>query len=913
MIQNCSSEVLELSFYQYWGKAKKQQDSLGADYHLLAYHCLDVAAIAKAWWRASASLRRRFCQQSGLNEEQTQAWLLFFISLHDLGKFDIRFQLKAGDVWNQVNPDISQHGHRFSKTQIDKYYHGPAAVYWLFHDWKYRFSDRADDDYLLLDEEDNASWQAWFSWLAPVAGHHGSIAKASDKDERIFEILHQAASATLEILKNDRQSWYQILERLFLKPVGLSLENDPPELADGILLAGFCSVADWLGSCADDGAFEYDKQPPINSDLKNWFESRLPIARKLLQKAGLSDYRVCPAPDISKLLKNYPPRQVQCLVGQLPVEPGLTLIEASTGSGKTEAALAHAWQLLDSGLADSIVFALPTQATANAMLSRVEKAAKILFKGEINTVLAHGRARFQKDFINLRQAVMPETAQQKEEAWVQCAQWLAESKKRVFLGQLGVCTVDQVLVSVLPVRHKFVRGFGIGRSVLIIDEVHAYDQYMYGLLEAVLRQQKATGGSAILLSATLPERQKQQLLNTWSNAYSTQESVDLTKIPYPLVTVSTGQIPCQTFAIEKASQLPEATTVYVEVQQCSEILPDDTLLERMINAAEQGTQVALVCNLVDVAQQTLERLRQKATGRLTNEQLMLFHSRFVFSDRQKIEEKVVERFGPEGDRQKGHILVSTQVFECSIDADMDWMISQLCPVDLLFQRWGRLHRHNRSTRPEGFDQPVCTVLVPDSESYELHDVIYGDSRILWRTQQLLEQSGGRVEFPGAYREWIEPVYQEDDWGTEPEWVLESHDKFTQHQGTQRNLARLLISSGISDLEDNDSNVSALTRDGDMNQTVVPVIANLEGKRSLLDGILIDALDDSNRVEMISLNSLGVPATWNQKKSKGQLPEPDESGVIWLEMKKVKEGFEGCCDKTTYNYSPDTGLKRFKGD
>ena len=46
-------------------------------------------------------------------------------------------------------------------------------------------------------------------------------------------------------------------------------------------------------------------------------------------------------------------------------------------------------------------------------------------------------------------------------------------------------------------------------------EVHAYDTYMNGLLEAVLKAQADVGGSVILLSATLPMKQKQKLLYTY--------------------------------------------------------------------------------------------------------------------------------------------------------------------------------------------------------------------------------------------------------------------------------------------------------------------------------------------------------------------------------------------------------------
>ncbi|WP_448217709.1 CRISPR-associated helicase/endonuclease Cas3 [Endozoicomonas sp. 2B-B] len=897
-----------MSFYNYWGKAGNQSEGDNASYHLLVYHCLDVAAVAKVWWQASASLRRQFCHQSGLPDQQTRAWLLFFIALHDLGKFDIRFQLKAKDVWRQVNPETNCFKPHFLQENINDYYHGPAGVYWLYQDWQDRFAGEQDDSYIFCDDDENESWKAWLSWLGPVAGHHGTLADNSDKDDCSFGFSPGMVSAQgLESLQQARQDWLKALESLFLKPAGLTLKDDPPVLADGTLLAGFCSVSDWLGSASGEGNFEFQSQP--TGDLQEWFESRLTIARRLLHRAGIIGYQTRDNPTIQNLLeKGYQPRQVQCLVDQLPLTESLTLIEASTGSGKTEAALAHAWQLIQQNLADSIVFALPTQATANAMLGRIEKVAPIIFRGKVNAVLAHGRAGFQQDFIDLKQAFNSRPAQGEKEARVQCAQWLAESKKRVFLGQIGICTVDQVLASVLPVRHKFVRGFGIGRSVLIIDEVHAYDAYMYGLLEEVLEQQRTVGGSAILLSATLPDYQKQQLMVAWAGNTVPSHFENPVDAPYPLIT-SYGQKQ-QHFALDVRQQ-PAKTHVNIELQTVSELLPDDDLLERMITAAEQGAQVCFICNLVDVAQESLQQLREKAAGRLSEEQLILFHSRFVFADRQKKEVKVLDLFGPDGKRQQGHILVSTQVFECSIDADMDWMITQLCPVDLLFQRWGRLHRHqNKHNRPDGFDQPLCTVLVPpESEDYQLHELIYGDSRILWRTQQLLAGSGSIVEFPDAYRKWIESVYDKEDWGSEPDWVMKSHQDFADHQQSQRMGAEILIKSAMNTLEDTNNKISAVTRDGEMNLTLVPVISNAKGKRCLLDGSVVDELDKSNRFEKISLNSLGIPASWN--KNEGQLPDMDDVGLIWLEMKADEQGHHGHWGDAEYSYSAEAGFQRIK--
>ena len=367
------------------------------------------------------------------------------------------------------------------------------------------------------------------------------------------------------------------------------------------------------------------------------------------------------------------------------------MIEASTGSGKTETALAYAWKAW--GLADSIVFALPTQATANAMSKRLEKAAPLLFANQTNVVLAHGRAKYQQNFIDLKQACRPHTAQSHEEAWVQCGNWLAQSRKRVFLGQIGVCTVDQVLVSVLPVKHKFVRGFGIGRSVLIIDEVHAYDSYMHGLLDAVLEQQRLAGGSAILLSATLPFLQKVQLAKAWGCELATPNKDN------PLIThCSLGQN-AMFDLVALPEQRPELTSVHLELIKTPHLLPDDDFIQRLLNAVLQGAQVCLVFNLVAVAQQIYQQvlIRIEQDERFTEDQLLLFHSRFTFADRQQKEQAVLNLFGakpePENARNKGHLLIATQVVEQSLDLDFDWLITQLCPLDLLFQRMGRLHRH----------------------------------------------------------------------------------------------------------------------------------------------------------------------------------------------------------------------------
>lgn len=307
------------------------------------------------------------------------------------------------------------------------------------------------------------------------------------------------------IVKRDRQArhaWVLGLGEMFLRPAGLSLRDLPPPCFDEAAkawLAGFCSICDWVASNEEVSPFQAP-QPEV--PLREYFDRRTKAIRDgdWLSRLGLKGAPQDFAGVGALLAEAEAPRGVQVLVPDLPAKPSLVLIEAPTGSGKTAAALAHAWRLLAAGWAEGIVFALPTQATANAMFERIARFAARAF-GAASVVLARGRSEHHEGFRRLQQAGGNEGY---ASAGLQCTQWLAQSRKRAFLGQTGVCTIDQALLSVLPVRHKFVRGFALARSALIVDEVDAYDAYMHGLLAELLRRQKAVGGSAILLSATLP-------------------------------------------------------------------------------------------------------------------------------------------------------------------------------------------------------------------------------------------------------------------------------------------------------------------------------------------------------------------------------------------------------------------------
>ena len=810
--------------------------------------------------------------------EKLRAWVLFFVALHDLGKFDLRFQLKAPPAVAAAWRPFEKKDHGLSPKEVTEFDHGHAGFAWAKQEYQ---------TWLKPGNVESTVWEHWQPWLAAVTGHHGDF-----YPPRMDGLALNTDETLIEHDRDARHAFVDVLENLFLQPAGLSLQDLPLPCSTHArtLLAGFCAVCDWIGSNAE--VFDYRAS---DTALPDYYNARLAQIQSsaLLARFGLLASASAYSGVSALLNSNESPRGIQTQIDDLPATPGLTLIEAPTGSGKTEAALAYAWRLLDAGIADSIVFALPTQATANAMLLRAEAFAGRVF-GNANVVLAHGKRQFNEAFQKLAESGKRITAQGKIEAAVQCAAWLANSRKRVFLGQVGVCTVDQVLLSVLPVRHKFVRGFGLAKSVLIVDEVHAYDAYMHGLLGEVLRQQKATGGSAILLSATLPANLRAKLLQTWDA--SGQDDA-----PYPALWHATqGAVIPRTVSDD---QQPKRREVEIECLKLADAFPDTDLIERIIKAAESGALVAVVVNLVSDAQRLARSLRER-----TQINVDIFHARFRFNDRQKKEDAVLALYGRNAPRIAGRILVATQVVEQSLDLDFDWMLTQICPVDLLFQRMGRLHRHAREQRPAGFESPRCTVLSVDGDEYGVFELIYGNARVLWRTEQLLT-AVERIVFPEAYREWIERVYQRDDWDNEPEKIALDYDKYSIMQRTREKDAQRLTTMTVSSFRDEDDRITSLTRDGEMSLNVLPI--QPDGR--LLNGQSLADLPEREQAEVLNLNAVPAPASWkNHLRDCRMETEGSLAGYLQLEM-EADGNTHWSALNGKFHYSEDFGLEKSRNE
>src|SRR5690606_17591138 len=280
-----------------------------------------------------------------------------------------------------------------------------------------------------------------------------------------------------------------------------------------------------------------DQETPLET---YWTQARQ-NARRALMEAG-----VVPTPtkkhltffDLFPNIETPSPLQRWAMEVEVTSEPQIHLLEDVTGAGKTEAALTLAYRMMEAGAAQGFFIGLPTMSTANAMYSRVASIYQNLFDRDSNLVLAHGNRTLVESFAA---SVFPEdqsegdAEQYDETASARCTAWLADHNKRALLAQTGVGTIDQALLGVIHSKHQSLRLLGLFGKVLIVDEVHACDAYMQGVLEVLLEFHARSGGSVILLSATLPVHMKQKLLGAYAKGRNSLCPV-ISEQAYPLAT-----------------------------------------------------------------------------------------------------------------------------------------------------------------------------------------------------------------------------------------------------------------------------------------------------------------------------------------------------------------------------------------
>jgi len=590
-------------------------------------------------------------------------------------------------------------------------------------------------------------------------------------------------------------AWQQRREELLFE-LKKRLDTEFPVVTSALqarVLAGFTTVSDWIGSGSLFDIPSEDWQPYIKLALDN---------------AGFIPPILKPALSFSDIF-NWQARAIQQSFIELVTGPGVYILEAPMGLGKTEAALYAAYQMLSTHQATGIYFALPTQLTSEKIHERVDVFLKTILDNENShqqPLLLHGNAWLKTE---LGKEGNPGGS------WFQAA-------KRGILAPFAVGTIDQALMAVMNVKHGFVRTFGLAGKVVILDEVHSYDSYTGTLIDELINALTDLHCTVIILSATLTQQRRSTLLKKVSTSQH-----------YPLVS-----------ALPKHGSLIEVTVnsivdVNVKVTRCQQ---DEPALEEALLRAEQGQQVLWIENTVAEAQAIYRILATRANA--LGVECGLLHSRFLKIDREHNENKWTTLYGKEGAVQRaqcGRILVGTQVLEQSLDIDADFLISRFAPSDMLLQRIGRLWRHDLTCRPVNIQCEVWLLASDLNLGVENPDKAFGKTAkvytpyVLCRSLEVWE-SVQNLSIPSQIRDIIEATYQER---SETGLLLSYFNALEKKKAELKSMALLGLSEGGKTLSEEKAN----TRYSEQDTVDVLLIRNYQID-SQQGGVRVRFLDET---------------------------------------------------------------------
>lgn len=640
-----------------WGKT----DRVTGDVHLLVHHCADVAAAFEVLLMQPhfKGVAERLAGRPLSCVDIARLTALAF--LHDVGKLHPEFQRKG---W----PDCEGGGVSHTEAGFEVFIaasrdgaHPLASVLRRVLAW-------------------SASPEAE---LCMIFAHHGRPVRLGSG------------------VRPPWPDWAYYDWREEAEYFGACLEGWMPEaFAEGPILpdapefhhfiAGLLALADWIGS---DRAF-FPFQAMRSADYFAWVRQ---VAAREIAKIGFGALRAR-TPSFRALTGFDTPNPAQKTVGETSPDARLVIVEAETGSGKTEAALLRFVHLVAAGEVGALYFAVPTRAAARQLHGRVVVAMHRFFGQHAPEPVLAIPSMIKAGEVQGWRA--PGWTVRWDDGDTTRARWAAEHASRYLAATVAVGTVDQAMLSVLQVGHAHARGTALSRALLVVDEVHASDAYMTAILRPLVTQHVAAGGHALLMSATLGVRARV----AWTGGDMPDHAAAVA-LPYPAVWHGAEVV--------AAGGAGRAKAVHPE-------LLADWNAERYaglaIDAARRGARVLVIRNTVgsavecfrEVCRAGAEKLLMQVAGRGA-----LHHSRFAVEDRALLDKAAEAALTPDLERKSGGcIVIGSQTLEQSLDIDADLLITDLCPMDVLLQRIGRLHRHNLP-RPTGFGVARVLVGQPD--------------------------------------------------------------------------------------------------------------------------------------------------------------------------------------------------------
>jgi CRISPR-associated endonuclease/helicase Cas3 len=746
-------------------------------------HMLNVGRVAQCLAAVAPDLLARF--------RLTKAQAGAAAALHDLGKISPGFQRKC-EAWLVANDFVRvDRNNCWDKSMEPNHGKVTQAAVRTFLTGKGMSSKVAP-------------------YIAALLGaHHGRIQRMPDLRPFVLDGISESSSG-IDWDRERSLAAESVLGVFGQDLLDLKLTNADPALW---WLAGLTTISDWIGS--DERYF------PPEGGMED--ASRLGQAKATIEEIGFGAPTIRAGLGFVDLF-GFQPNDMQVRTHEIINGPGVYVIEAPMGMGKTEAALWATYELLSAGKASGLYFALPTQATSNRIHLRMNEFVSRVSPASGSSRLIHGTSwLMQKDL-----PLVPATnGDPREEDARTGRDWFA-STKRSLLAPFGVGTVDQALLGVVAAKHFFVRRFALAGKVVILDEIHSYDLYTGTLIDKLVDCLRGLGCTVIVLSATLTARRREQLVALESDSFENPLNR-----PYPMVSAA-AEAQAPTMA---SAEPPPPKTVQVT------FLPAQPALERAASVAQAGGTVLWICNTVGAAQAQFAGTRQRAGGAF---KVGLLHSRFPFWRREELETEWMERLGKDGKGRCGSILVSTQIVEQSVDLDADLLITELAPTDMLLQRMGRLWRHDRPGRAGTPEMVILEErealdrfreLGPEAikKSLGAKAMVYAPY-VLLRSLEVWKATT-HITIPDEIRQRIEATYEDRALESEPHaW----QQLFIAEEG------KLLASKGLALTASNiwmpafDDDEGVQTRLNDVPTISVVLCTNVEGKHvTFLDGTTDD--------------------------------------------------------------------------
>jgi CRISPR-associated endonuclease/helicase Cas3 len=861
----------------FWGKARPYRGEV-EEWHPLVHHCADVAAcfhelITLPTWKD----RVRAVTNQELNAVHI-ARLSVLAALHDVGKYNRGFQYRI------IPGNDTSAGHVREAVAFLEPNHYPAEQHNRFID--------------VLRLEEMVSWFAGeeqlLSFIRASFSHHGRPSHVSGKlrgdlwmaDDRFHPF------DGLQHLMERVTSW-------FPDAFDGTEEAIPREPFLEHVFNGTLTLADWLAS--DEHFFPYSDT--LDTDRFDFAQDR---ARAVLKKIGVNPSNcrtVLRNQDLPGFQETFgfEPWPAQEAVEEINPgdDGGITILESATGSGKTEAAVRHYLRQFEAGRVDGMYFALPTRSAALQLFERVQTDVQNAFEQAgasaeqvppvVLSLPGYLRVDDRKGRSHPELPGFEVTWPDDDDERFRYRGWTSEHSKRYLSAPIAIGTIDQVLLAGLNVRHAHLRFAPLLRQLLVIDEVHSSSVYMNGILKNVLSGHVLAGGEALLMSATLDSHTRTSFLSLASNSGNETATDDVEEKPYPFI--------CRRTRGESVNEIDHGLDhpgdeKEIDIELRSLATDPASIATALSDECVDGARIAVLRNTVKDARNTQRALEDK----LEPDQLFScrgraapHHSRFTATDRQALDRAVEEAFGP-GASLDTNLVCATQTIEQSLDVDFDLLVTDLAPADVLLQRMGRLHRHDRDRRPDRHDTPRCIVLVPperDLMSFTAHpgdgtvlgfSSVYDDLRMLESTWRQLERRE-RIAVPSDCRSLVESTTHPDvleqltdelgkEWDQhqkEMKGIRFSHESmaasqqlnfdcsfmdYTAHFKTEGDVTRLGEPDRIVEL---DTEIEAIFNEDRLQQVSIPAWfldeGTAQGSEAVPGSVVDSGEDDRNQVDI----------------------------------------------------------------